>query len=114
MGITAINLYRMGNANSPKMDDVRIGIPNQHIDAITDLSGLVWVVAGTGGVSTWDTPNPGLRGRTWLIPSGIAYSDRLRVWNDSPGHWLWEPVRDMLLADFQADLAAINAAARAL
>ena len=52
--------------------------------------------------------NSGLRGKAWLIPSQTQYSDRVRVWSDDPGHWLWEPVSDMLLTDFRFDLAAIN------
>ena len=112
MGTTPTNRYRMGNAGDPKMDDVPIKMPNPHIDTFTDVNGDVWVRAGTGGVSTWDTPNAGLRGKAWLIPSGTVYSDRLRAWSDSPGHWIWEPVDDMLLREFQADLAAVNAVAQ--
>ncbi len=90
------------------MDDVRIKLPNPDIDTFTDVNGDVWVRARSGGVSTWDAPNSGLRGKAWLIPTGTPYSDRLLVWNDEPGHWVWEPVSDMLLSEFKADLAAVN------
>jgi hypothetical protein len=112
MGITTINLYRMGNASGPKMENVRIKYPNPDIECHTDVSGCVWVLAGTGGLSVWDIPNPGLRGTSWLIPSGTPYSDRLHLWSDEPGHWLWEPAQDMLLSDFKDDLASISQFAR--
>jgi hypothetical protein len=114
MGITTTNLYRMGNAGGPKMDDVRIRQPYPDIETFTDVSGNVWVKARTGGVSPSETLSTTLRGKAWLIPSQTQYSDRLRVWNDDPavGHWLWEPVNDMLLTDFQVDLAAINLVAQ--
>ena len=108
MGTTTISLYRMGNSSGPKMDAVRIKLPDPDIDCFTDTSGTVWVKAGTGCVSSWETPKTGLRGKSWRIPAGTPYSDRLRVWTDEPGHWLWEPVQDMRLAEFLDDLAEIN------
>jgi hypothetical protein len=73
MGITTTNLYRMGNASGPKMENVRIKYPDPDIECRTDVSGCVWVLAGTGGLSVWDAPNPGLRGTSWLIPSGTPF-----------------------------------------
>jgi hypothetical protein len=108
MGTTTTNLYRMGNAGSPKMDDVRIKVPYQEIDTLTKANGDVWVMAGTGGVSTYEMPNNGLRGKTWLIPIGTPYSDRLLVWSDEPGHWIWEPVEDMPLTEYKVCLAAVH------
>ena len=108
MGITSTTLYRMGNASGPKMDNVRLQSPDPDIDHYTDVSGTVWVRAGTGGVSTWETPKTGLRGKVWRIPAGTAFPDRLRVWNSEPGHWLWEPVHNMRLSDFKDDLASVH------
>jgi hypothetical protein len=94
------------------MDSVRVSLPHPDIDHEIDVNGDVWVLAGTGGISTWETPQSGLRGTSWLIPAGTPYSDRLRLWSDEPGHWLLEPARNMLLSDFKDDLAAINPFAR--
>lgn len=94
------------------MDDVRIKMPNPDIDTFTDVNGEVWVRAGTGGVSTYETPNNGLRGKAWLIPVGTPYSDRLQVWSDEPGHWMWEPVNDMLLTEYKICLAAVHSYAK--
>ena len=110
MGITPIALYRLGNANGPRMENVRVTGPVPDIDTFVDRAGVVWVHAMTGGVSAWETPVSGLRGRSWRIPAGTPYSDRLRVWNDDPesGHWSWEPVRDMMLSEFTDALRDVN------
>ena len=43
------------------------------------------------------------------MPAGVAYSGDLTLWNDMPGHWVFVPVRDILLSDYVAALAAVNA-----
>ena len=116
MGATPIDLYRMGNASGPQMDKIRLKEPDPDIDHETRVSGIVWVRANSGGVSTWETPKAGLRGKAWRIPAGTAFSDRLRLWSDLPaeGHWVWEPMQDMPLTEFVSDLAAVNSAAQPL
>ena len=47
------------------MDDVQIRVPYQEIDTFTNAHGDVWVRAGTGGVSTYEKANNGLRGKAW-------------------------------------------------
>lgn len=69
----------------------------------------MWVKANTGGVSTWDTPNAAWRGPTWRLPLGSQYPDELLPTNDAPGHWSWEPSRDMLLVEYVTALEAVNA-----
>jgi hypothetical protein len=44
-----------------------------------------------------------------MIPAGTPYSDRLRLWTDEPGHWLWEPAQGVLLSDFKDDEAKMFA-----
>jgi len=107
MGTTPIELFRSGNSRSARLDSVRINGVNPDVDVRTDHVGAVWVVANGKGVSTWDTPDLAW-GKTWRLPVGSAYSNTLLVWNDDPGHWVWEPVHDMLLSDYQAALANAN------
>jgi len=102
----------MGNASGPKMENVRIIPPNHDIDTFTDSNGMVWVKAATGGVSTWEAPVTGLKGKSWEIPAGTPYSDELRVWSDQAGHWSWEPMRDMSLSQFTRLLADVNGHAK--
>src|ERR1019366_1369452 len=108
MGTTSITLYRMGNASGPKMENVRIKFPDPDIDTFTDTQGVVWVRGDSGGVSTWEAPVTGLKGKSWRIPAGTPFSDQLRVWNDQPGHWSWEPVQDMSLSEFKDALFDVN------
>jgi hypothetical protein len=73
-------------------------------------SGVDWVKATTGGISTYEKIDPTLNGRWWRLPKGSAYDDRvLAVVNDQGDHWSWEPVHDMPLASYRAALAAVNA-----
>jgi hypothetical protein len=67
------------------------------------------VKANGKGVSTSDAPDPAWTGKLWHLPAGSTFSDRLRVWEDEPGHWVWEPVTDMPLANYQVALASANA-----
>jgi hypothetical protein len=78
---TAVDLYRRGNATSPRMDHVR---PNKDI-AIYENNGQIWVketlVDGQtlGGISTFSVQGIG---RLWkpLFPMSIeTYQQALRV-----------------------------------
>ena len=66
------------------------------------------MIAGTGGVSTSETRGV-IEGRWWRLNAGFDYGDLLLVWNDHGRHWSWEPIRDMLLADFRMALRATHA-----
>lgn len=61
MDNTPITLYRQGNTNSPRMDNVR---PDKDI-ACYDRDGRVWVMTtlangeSTGGISTFANPGYG-------------------------------------------------------
>jgi hypothetical protein len=108
MGVTTVDLYRSGNASGPCMHKVRLA-PLPDVDHYTDVHGHVWVKAGTGGISTFETPAPNWRGKAWRLRAGATHPASLRVWSDSPGHWLWEPANDMRLSDFCRDLESMNA-----
>ena len=104
MGRTTVQLYRKGNATSARLDHVR----PQDI-AQFDVGGIAWVRAGTGGISTIETPLPD-GGRWWRLPAGFDYGELLIVWNDADAHWSWEPRTDMTLSHFRALLSLANQA----
>jgi len=94
---TTTDLYRLGNASSPKMDNVR----DNDIKSYT-VDGVQWVRAGTGGISTFsDRPS----GRNcWLLVSGSPIPVDLTVINDHGDHWSWAPRFDMTLDDYKNEL----------
>lgn len=103
---TTTDLYRRGNVSGPRMTQVRIGK-----DMVTyPIAGVDWVVAHSGGVSTFARPGAGKN--WWLVPASFEYPPELRVVNDHGEHYNWEPNLDMTLADFVALLAAVEPAFR--
>jgi hypothetical protein len=104
MGITSIELFRSGNSSSCLLERVRIQGANPDVDVYNKGSGSVWVRSNGLGVSTWDLIDPTWSGKPWRLPVGSAYPDCLRVWNDDPNHWVWEPFIDMPLSDYVAAL----------
>ncbi|MCB8874058.1 Tse2 family ADP-ribosyltransferase toxin [Acidisoma silvae] len=104
MGITTVDLYRLGNNASARLDNVR----SQDVTHYQN-SGMTWVKAGTGGISTFDKPIHG-KGRLWHLPAGHDYGTLLLVWNDHGQHWSWEPTQDMPLDDYKRLLCVSNAA----
>jgi hypothetical protein len=108
MGATSIDLFRSGNASSARLDRVRTG-PNGDVDTFVDAMGDVWVRSNGRGMSSADSPEPSWRGAIWKLPQGHIYSELLIVWEDLPGHWVWQPVRDMLLSNYEDALAQSNA-----
>ena len=100
MAITATTLFRMGNAGSPMMDKVR------QKDIVHYLvSGVTWVQAGTGGVSTSAVRAP-YAGRWWRLDPGYDYGRLILVYNDWGRHWSWQPISDMPLDDYKTELRA--------
>ena len=103
MGTTPIDLYRRGNATSPRMDHVR------PIDVASfTRNGVEWVAARSGGISTFASSTPPGRGRIWRLPAGVFYPDELLLDNDHGNHWSWEPAQDMELTRYRALLAAVG------
>ena len=111
MLVTTVALYRSGNATSPRMAEVRTALTpaiNPDVEIEIEPSGLVLVKENSGGVSTWEQPDNDWR-RAWCLHAGSLFPKCLRLWNDEPGHWLWEPAFKMPLDDYQRALAAVNA-----
>ena len=104
MGLTPIDLYRRGNANSPRMDHVR------PVDVVRFVQNSTeWVRGRSGGISTFASSTPPGRGRIWRLPAGTLYLDELHLENDHGDHWSWEPAQDMQLSAYLDGLRALNA-----
>jgi hypothetical protein len=103
---TTTDLYRRGNAAGPRLARVRVGK-----DVTTlDRNGIAWVVARSGGVSTFSMPGPGRN--WWLLPGGADYPNELIVVNDHGNHYNWEPAVDLALTDFITLLALVESGFR--
>ena len=104
MGRTTTNLYRRGNARSPRLTHVRVGK-----DIVTFFqNGIEMARANSGGVSTFSNPGPGRN--WWVLPAGTEYPDEISVINDHGDHYNWELNIDMPLSDFVALLATVEPA----
>jgi hypothetical protein len=101
-GTTPVDLFRSGNTTSPRMDNVRV----QDITQVT-LDGVVYVKPATGGIST-STTAASLSPTVWKIPKGTSFPDTIRLNNDKPGHYAWEPASQMKLTDFTSLMSALN------
>src|SRR4029453_15294359 len=81
---TTTDLYRMGSASSPRMDHIRLG---KDISPF-EKDGVLWVVARSGGVSTFSMQG---FGRNWgRLSQGDTYPYALSVVNDHGSHYSWE------------------------
>jgi len=102
MAKTPIDLYRRGNANSPRMDNVR----TQDVEIYYD-NGEVWVVANSGGISTFATQGAGKT--WWKLDQSTEIPTELTLVNDYGNHWSWEPSYTMGRDDYIAALRLIGA-----
>ena len=109
MAKTSIALYRQGNANSPRMDNVR---PKKDLDTYEE-QGQMWVVPSleggrlSGGISTFATPGKGKN--WWKLDSGTEIMPELKLVNDRDDHWLWTPSYSMLMDEYKAALGVMGA-----
>lgn len=101
MSTTPIALYRKGNANSPRMDNVR----PQDVETY-DYNGQVWVVTNSGGISTFATPGAGKN--WWKLDQGTDTPTELTLVNDYDNHWSWEPSYIMRMDEYKAALRLIG------
>jgi hypothetical protein len=108
MGTTPVDLFHSGNATSARLDQIRTAGSSADVDTITDAAGGVWVIANGKGASTSDAADPDWRGRPWKLAKGHSYSALLLVWNDDPGHWVWQPTHDTILTDYVDALGRSN------
>ncbi len=99
---TSIDLYRMGNAISPRMDNVR----SQDVESY-EKNDEIWVVENSGGISTFATQGAGKN--WWKLDRGTIIPDALNLVNDYGNHWAWEPACTMKLDDYKAALQSVAA-----
>ena len=100
-----IELYRGGNATSPRLHNVR----DRDIVKFKDAeSGLVKVKGMSGGVSTFTDPKP--EANWWCIKAGTLVPPKLVITRDTTDpktsitHYTIRPQSDMLLTEFIAQL----------
>lgn len=108
MGVTSLTLFRSGNATNARLDKVRTQGPARDVDTRTDTAGTLWVIANGKGMSTIDAADSGWSGIPWKLLQGHSYSNLLLVWNDAPGHWVWQPAQDMPLSEYVDALSLSN------
>lgn len=98
---TPVDLYRMGNAISSRMENIRV----KDID-IYDSDGKMWVAANSGGISTFSIRGSGKN--WWKLDSEAEIPNELRVVNDYRSHWLWEPSYSMRLDEYQCVIELVG------
>ncbi len=99
---TPLDLYRQGNASSPRMDNVR----TKDIE-IYEQEGQIWVNPSLeGGISTFAAPRSGKN--WWKLEQGTEIPPQLTLVNDYGNHWLWKPREVMPLEEYKAALREIG------
>lgn len=97
------DLFRVGNETNPRLDHVR----EQDI-VMTYHEGKTFVLPNTGGISTFNTIHPRLRGTWWKCPAGASYPAELTIICDRDvagiRHYTIQPAYPMELKIFQAAL----------
>ena len=100
-----IDLYRAGNASSPRLDNVR----DRDIVKFKDSeSGLTKVRGMSGRISTFTVPKP--EANWWCIKAGTPVPPKLVITRDTTDpkthitHYTIRPESDMLLTEFIAQL----------
>ena len=96
MAKTPVLLYRRGNSQSARMDNVRL---DKDIAAY-ERNEIIWVreTIGNlepGGISTFSVQGKGKN--WWRIDAGIEIHSDLELINDRGSHWLWKPSTTMPL-----------------
>jgi hypothetical protein len=97
------DVYRLGNAAGPKLDNVR-----QSDVETNEINGVVMVVANGKGVSVFDRDGLArvpLAGWVWRIPARTPLPAGLKFVHDPlpdiPGHYVIAPVHNMPLAKYK-------------
>ncbi|MEH2360404.1 hypothetical protein [Nostoc sp.] len=100
---TPIDLYRMGNATSSRIDNIR----SQDIETYEE-DGDIWVIAGSGEISTFAAQ--GVGNNWWKLDRGTDIYNELRLVNYYSNHWLWEPSYTMRIEDYKTRLRLVSEA----
>ena len=109
--LTELDLYRFGNATSPRLDNVRV---DRDIPTMS-MNGIPFVQPSHHGVSLITkeraAKTPGA-GWVWLIPKGVHLEPGLTIVKDSETHYLLSPSMLMPLDEFKGLLAKLAARCR--
>ncbi|WP_309745345.1 MULTISPECIES: hypothetical protein [unclassified Chamaesiphon] len=98
---TPVDLYRMGNAVSARLEHIRA----KDIDLYED-GDKIWVAANSGGISTFSVRGNGRN--WWKLDREAEIPSELRVVNDYGDHWLWEPSYSMPLDEYRQALQSLG------
>lgn len=89
------DVFRMGNSEKHRMAVIRQDEVNT-----TVIKGVTMVIANNNGISVWTKEGiieKGLTGYAWLIKAGTSLPIGLKLVNDTPGHYMLAPARNMPL-----------------
>jgi hypothetical protein len=105
----AEDLFRLGNATSPRLDHVR----DTDVDTL-ERNGIQMVIANGKGISLFNLEELNrrksrLNGWVWKIPQGTQPPSGLAIRPDpkSPGHFFLCPVSDMTMEKYRALLSKL-------
>ena len=104
-----VELYRSGNASSPRFDNVRDKDIVKYKDPET---GLIKVKGMSGGISTFTAPKP--ENNWWWIRAGTVVPPKLTVTRDhtdpktSITHYTIRPSGDMLLSEYIFNMQSLT------
>lgn len=114
------DLYRHGTTASPQLNKPRT-MPPRQADQIHDVkiyvkNGVVYVDSTSGGISTFNMPNPKFGNRWWKLPRGSRIPSGLKVSRDAginrvtgQIHYTIRPLQDMPLSRFISLLQQLSA-----
>lgn len=93
------DVYRIGNSASH-----RISVVRQDEVQTTVIKGVTIVIANNNGISVWTKEGiveKGLTGYAWLIKANTSLPFGLKLVNDTPGHYMLAPVKNMPLDTYK-------------
>ena len=102
-GTLSVDLYRGGNASSPRLDNVR----DKDVTKYIGKNGKIWVKGKQEGISTFSA-YPKDPKNQWKIAKGTSYSSNLYIYKESGDHWLIAPAKDMPLDDYLKHLGTLK------
>ena len=99
------DLFRLGNANDPRLDHVR-----EKKDAETYMAdGILFVKANGRGISLFSENRiKGLKGWHWMLKAGSSIPPGLVLIDEQNGHYLLCPDRDMSMDNYKGLLNTLK------
>ncbi|KHD06899.1 hypothetical protein PN36_03480 [Candidatus Thiomargarita nelsonii] len=94
-----LDLYRFGNAKSPRLDHIR-PLKDARLD---DRNGVKYIIADGNGISVFSTFDPKKK-NTWKIPKGTPLPEGITLVEDKrlghENHYMLAPTITMRLSTF--------------